>query len=78
MAYLLQLSASLWLNMDQVTLITHEGAEWQLTIVDQPGPLVLTPAQAAVLTYYLEQHGQREAYRQTTPPHRRIVPPRQG
>ena len=75
MPYMLQLSADIWLNMDQVTAIVRDGQTLQVTMAGQTRTLNFATPEADALAYYLGRHGQPEAYNQTTKQAKRATPP---
>jgi len=62
MATLIQLSATSWLNIDSVTVISREGEQWSVWVGGQEAPLSLTPEEARAIAYYVQRHAEGTAY----------------
>ena len=63
----IQLSATSWLNITQVTMVVYEPEEqlWRVRLCGQSHLTTLAPDEGAALAYYLRQKADREAYNQT-------------
>jgi len=60
MATLVQLSDTLYLNLDAVTVLRCEDGHWRVWFQDHA--LALTPEETTVLALYLCNHAERATY----------------